>query len=209
MTHTKPNRAPKPTSAPTPGPTPGPRSAGATTYAALLRGINVGGSKKVPMAELRTVMEGLGLGDVRTYLQSGNAVFRSADPDPEVLARRLEAAVEAHFGFRVPCLVVDGGYLRAVADACPFPAAELEGKQLHATFLSQQPDPERFAGIDGAAFLPEEFRLGDKVIYLYAPEGLGRSKLGEVLSRPALLKGLDATTRNWNTVVKLVELTAS
>jgi uncharacterized protein (DUF1697 family) len=176
-------------------------------YAALLRGINVGGKKKVPMAELRQVMEGLGLGDVQTYLQSGNAVFSSPGEDTTALARRLERAIEDHFGFPVPCLVVDGPHLKAVADACPFPAAELEGRQLHATFLSEQPQESRFASIDPAAHLPEEYRLGDRVLYLYAPDGLGRSKLAEALHRPSVLKGLDATTRNWNTVAKLVELT--
>ncbi|MGW0391479.1 DUF1697 domain-containing protein [Streptomyces sp. NPDC003042] len=177
------------------------------TYAALLRGINVGGAKKVPMARLRTVLESLGHGDVQTYLQSGNAVFSSEKPDPAALARELEAAIEAHFGFRVPCLVVDGDYLSAVADACPFPAAELEGKQLHVFFLSERPDPERFAAIDPAAYLPEEYRIGDRVLYLYAPNGLGRSKLGETLARPAVFKGQGVTSRNWNTVRKLVELT--
>ncbi|MFB7463237.1 DUF1697 domain-containing protein [Streptomyces sp. NPDC056224] len=179
----------------------------AKKYAALLRGINVGGSKKVPMAELRSVLEGLGHGDVQTYLQSGNAVFTSTEKDPTVLARELEAAIEDHFGFPVPCLVTDGAYLRAVAGACPFPAAELEGKQLHATFLSEQPGAERFAAIDREAYLPEEYRLGDRVIYLYTPNGLGRSDLAPVLLRPSVLKGIDATSRNWNTVVKLVELT--
>lgn len=179
----------------------------AKTYAALLRGINVGGSRKVPMAELRSVLETLGHGDVRTYLQSGNAVFSCPEQDPRVLARELEAAVEAHFGFRVACLVVDGAHLKAVADACPFPAAELEGRQLHVTFFSEQPGPERFAGLDPAAYLPEEYRPGDRVLYLYAPDGLGRSALGQALAKPARVKGLDATTRNWNTVAKLVELT--
>ncbi|WP_030294214.1 DUF1697 domain-containing protein [Streptomyces katrae] len=176
-------------------------------YAALLRGINVGGAKKVPMAELREVLTGLGHTEVQTYLQSGNAVFAGTEKDPAALARELERAIEAHFGFAVRCLVVDGGYLRAVADACPFPAAELEGKQLHATFLSEQPGEERFASIDGPAYLPEEYRIGDRVVYLYAPNGLGRSKLAEALARPAVFKGIDATTRNWNTVARLVELT--
>ncbi|WP_223835971.1 DUF1697 domain-containing protein [Streptomyces venezuelae] len=177
-------------------------------YAALLRGINVGGNKKVPMAELRSLLEGLGHGDVQTYLQSGNAVFSSTRQDPAALARELEAAIEAHFGFRVACLVLGGAYLRAVAEACPFPAAELAGKQLHVTFCSEQPGPERFAAIDGAAYLPEEYRIGERVLYLYVPEGLGRSKLAEALARPAVVKGIDVTTRNWNTVVKLVELTS-
>lgn len=176
-------------------------------YAALLRGINVGGAKKVPMAELREVLTELGLTGVQTYLQSGNAVFTSPEKDPAALARELERAIEARFGFRVACLVVDGQYLRAVAEACPFPAAELEGKQLHATFLSAQPGEERFTSIDGPSFLPEEYRIGDRVVYLYAPDGLGRSKLGEALHKPSVFKGIDATSRNWNTVVKLVELT--
>ncbi|MCP3820847.1 DUF1697 domain-containing protein [Streptomyces sp. A3M-1-3] len=179
-----------------------------TTYVALLRGINVGGHRKVPMADLRTLVAELGHGDVRTYLQSGNAVFSSPSDNPDALTTELEKAIEAHFGFTVSCLVRSGTYLRAVADACPFRTDTLEGKQLHATFLSEQAGPERFASLDPAAFLPEEFRLGDRVIYLHTPGGLGRSKLAEALARPALLKGIDATTRNWNTVVKLGEMSA-
>ncbi|MEV0975591.1 DUF1697 domain-containing protein [Streptomyces sp. NPDC049915] len=178
-----------------------------TMYAALLRGINVGGSRKLPMADLRTLMTGLGLDDVRTYLQSGQAVFSSAHGDEDSLAADLTAAIEGQFGFRVDVIVRDHAYLRAVADACPFPAAELEGKQLHVTYFSEQVGPERFAEIDPAAYAPEEFRLGDRALYLYAPDGLGRSKLAEALSRPRVNKGVIATSRNWNTVVKLVELT--
>ncbi|WP_406006133.1 DUF1697 domain-containing protein [Streptomyces sp. NBC_00637] len=178
-----------------------------TTYAALLRGINVGGSRKVPMAELRTLLEGLGLGDVRTHLQSGQAVFSSAHGDEDSLAAELTAAIEKHFGFAVGVIVRDHTYLEAVADACPFPATDLEARQLHITYFSTPVDAERYADIDQAAHLPEEFRLGDRVLYLYAPEGLGRSKLAEQLSRPRRNKGLIATTRNWNTVVKLVEMT--
>ncbi|MEV6396111.1 DUF1697 domain-containing protein [Streptomyces sp. NPDC051907] len=176
-------------------------------YAALLRGINVGGHKKVPMAELREVLEGLGHADVATYLQSGNAVFTSDSTDQQALAEALERAVEKRFGFAVGCLVRDHAYLRAVAEDCPFPAAELEGRQLHATYLSEPVDAGRFASVDAQAYLPEEFRLGERVMYLYTPNGLGRSKLAEALGRPALYKGVMATTRNWNTVVKLVELT--
>ncbi|TXS48407.1 DUF1697 domain-containing protein [Streptomyces sp. uw30] len=178
-----------------------------TTYAALLRGINVGGSRKVPMAELRTLMTDLGHDGVRTYLQSGQAVFASDHGDEDSLAAELASAIEKHFGFAVDVIVRDHAYLRAIADNCPFPAAELEPKQLHVTYFSAPVDAERFAEIDQAAFLPEEFRLGDRALYLYAPNGLGRSKLAEMLSRPRLNKGLIATSRNWNTVVKLVEMT--
>ncbi|SDJ61900.1 DUF1697 domain-containing protein [Streptomyces indicus] len=177
------------------------------TYAALLRGINVGGRAKVPMAELRTLLTGLGYGGVATHLQSGNAFFTTAEGDEESLAAELSAAIEKQFGFPVDCLVRDHAYLQAVAEACPFPAADLEPKQLHVTYLSQQPDPGRYEEIDQPSFLPEEFRFGDRCVYLYAPDGLGRSKLAEILSRPRMTKGMIATTRNWNTVTKLVELT--
>ncbi|MGW2645210.1 DUF1697 domain-containing protein [Streptomyces sp. NPDC001393] len=179
-----------------------------TTYAALLRGINVGGSRKLPMADLRTLLSGLGHTGVRTHLQSGQAVFTTAHGDEESLAAELSRAVEERFGFAVDVIVRDHAYLAAVAEACPFPAAELQPKQLHVTYFSAPAAPDRYAGIDAAAYLPEEFRLGDRCLYLYAPEGLGRSKLAEALSRPRLTKGLIATSRNWNTVLKLVELTA-
>jgi uncharacterized protein (DUF1697 family) len=177
-----------------------------THYAALLRGINVG-RKRVPMAELRTLLEGLGHGAVGTYLQSGNAVFTSDEADEEKLAADLERALEKHFGFPIACLVRSGGYLKAVADACPFPAARLTGKQVHAMYFSAPVDPGRFAALDQPSFRPDEFRLGDRVLYLYVPNGLARSRLAEALNKPATTRGVVATSRNWNTVTKLVELT--
>lgn len=180
----------------------------ATRYAALLRGINVGGHKKVPMAELREVLSELGHTDVATHLQSGNAVFSTEEDDGErALAADLERAIAGRFGFAVDCLVRDGAYLRAIVDDCPFPAAELEGRQLHVTYFSAPVTPARFAAVDAAEFAPEAFRLGDRALYLYAPDGLGRSRLADVLARPALLKGTVATSRNWNTVRRLAELT--
>ncbi len=182
-----------------------------TTYAALLRGINVGGNKKVPMAELRTLIEELGHGGVQTYLQSGNAVFSTDRGDEDsLLAAELAEAMEKHFGFGVGVLVRDHAYLRAVREACPFPADELEAKQLHVTYFSGPVDAERFASVDPAVFLPEVVpasATGRSI--LYAPDGLGRSKLAEALSKPRLLKAVTATTRNWNTVVKLEELTGA
>ena len=160
------------------------------------------------MAELRQLMTGLGYEGVRTHLQSGQAVFTTAHVDEESLAARLSEAIEKHYGFPVDVIVRDHAYLRAVAEACPFPAAELEGRQLHVTYFSAPVDEERFAEIDRAKYLPSEFRLGDRALYLYAPDGLGRSKLAEYLAKPRINKGVIATSRNWNTVVKLVELTA-
>ncbi|MEU4830656.1 DUF1697 domain-containing protein [Streptosporangium sp. NPDC023615] len=176
-------------------------------YAALLRGVNVSGHKRVPMAELRALLTELGHGGVRTHLQSGNAVFTTAVDDEQALAARLEQAVEERFGFAVDVLVRDHAYLKAVVDTCPFPAASLEGRQLHVTYFSEPVTASRLASLDAARYLPEELRLGDRALYLYLPDGIGRSKLAEALARSAPADGVVATTRNWNTVVKLVELT--
>lgn len=178
-------------------------------YAALLRGVNVGGHRKVPMAELRALLADLGHTDVATHLQSGNAFFSAPAAGEEELAADLGRAIEERFGFGVECLVRDGDYLAAVAADCPFPAAELEGRQLHVTFFSANPAPGDLASLDAASFAPEAFRTGDRALYLYVPDGLGRSRLAEALARPSFLGGVVATTRNWNTVTRLVELTRS
>ncbi|MEU2869882.1 DUF1697 domain-containing protein [Streptomyces olivoreticuli] len=178
-------------------------------YAALLRGINVGGHRKVPMADLRALLTGLGYGGVRTYLQSGNAAFTTAPGDERELAAQVGRAIEDRFGFAVDVLVRDHAYLTSVADACPFPAASLEPRQLHVTYFSEPVAASHLASVDVARFLPEEFRLGDRALYLYAPDGLGRSKLADALARIPAGKGVVATTRNWNTVMKLAELTGA
>jgi uncharacterized protein (DUF1697 family) len=180
----------------------------ATTYAALLGAVNVG-KRKVPMADLRHLLAGLGYSHVRSYLASGNAVFATDDEDRAAIAATISAALEERFGFAVPCLVHTGGYLRAVIDACPFPAAQLAGRQLHAVFYSAPVAADRYADIDQEAFLPERFRLGDHVMYLCTPDGLGRSPLAAALAKPAgRLRGIYATGRNWNTVTALAEMTA-
>lgn len=130
-----------------------------TKYAALLRGINVGGSRKVPMADLRALLTSLGHDAVRTHLQSGQAVFAAAHGDEDSLAAELAEAIGERFGFPVDVIVRDHAYLRSVVEACPFPAAELEARQLHVTYFSAPVEADRFAAIDAPAFRPEEFRL--------------------------------------------------
>jgi uncharacterized protein (DUF1697 family) len=179
----------------------------AVLYAALLAAVNVG-KRKVPMADLKQALTDLGYSDVRTYLASGNAVFAADEKDQDAIAARISAALAKRFGFEVQTLVRDNGYLRAVVEACPFPADDVEGKHLHAVFYSVPVTADRYADIDQGAFLPEQFRLGDQVMYLYVPGGLGRSALAAALGKPASrLKGICATGRNWNTVKALVEMT--
>lgn len=189
------------------------REAGPAAYAALLRGVNVGGRTRVPMADFRDLLEGLGHQRVRTYVNSGNAVFGRASSgesplDEGTLAAEIEEAMRERFGFPIACLVRSGGYLREVVTANPYSEQAVEGKRVHAVFLSGSPRAgDIAAALPSEDFRPDEYELGDRVIYLHVPNGLGRSRLAEVLSRPAVLQGMVATTRNWNTVTKLLEWT--
>lgn len=174
-----------------------------TTYAALLCAVNVGGRRRVPMAQLRDVLGGrLGWGGVRTHLQSGNAVFTTADRDPR---GRLEQALEAEFGFEVPCVLRTADELAAEVAACPFPAAQLDPAKLAVLFLQEEPQHGRFDAIDREAYAPDEFRHIGRAVYCYYPGGMGRSKLPAALAR--VRPALTATARNWRTVLALLEFT--
>lgn len=170
----------------------------------------MGGSGKVSMPELRALCESLGHSSVASYLNSGNVVFASPSRDEAALGAELERALAKLGGAAPPCLVRSGRCLRAVIDANPYPEqAAANGKLVHATFLSEPVDEERFAAVDAADFAPEDYTIGDRVIYMHLPEGTGRSKLATALARPSLLDGIIGTTRNWNTVAKLAEMTGA
>lgn len=179
-----------------------------TTYAALLRGINVGGRRKVPMAELRELVAGLGWTGVRTHLQSGNVVF-TVPPGESAGAgeprERLEAALADRFGFEVPCLLRTAGELRAVVEDCPFPAQELDPAKLLVLFIEETPAADHFAKVDAEAHAPDEFRHVGRAVYCWFPDGMGRSRLPAALE--AVRPRLTVTGRNWRTVTKLLEFT--
>ncbi|WP_224240092.1 DUF1697 domain-containing protein [Hyalangium gracile] len=175
-----------------------------TRYIALLRGINVGGNKKVSMAQLRKVLEGLGYTDVATLLQSGNAVFTSKEKSPAKLIKQIEAGIVEGFGFEVSIILRTRDELAAVIDANPLPGADDAPTQFTVTFLSDVPDAKRIQQIDAAAYLPDEFRWTGREIYARFPNGMARSKLATLLS--GLRLGVTPTARNWNTVKKLLEL---
>jgi uncharacterized protein (DUF1697 family) len=200
---------------------PDPRSPHMTdTIIALLRGINVGGRNVLPMAELRAQLEGLGLHEVRSYIQSGNVVFRADDDvdreagegagSPEernarlaLLSERITAAVEDSHGFAPRVLLLWAtDFLRAAA-ANPFPEGESEPKTLHLYFLADEARAPDLASLESLRADSERFALVDDVFYLHAPEGIGRSKLAARVERAL---GVPATARNWRTVGKLVEM---
>ena len=174
-----------------------------TTYIALLRGINVGGHNKLPMAALAALLEELGLRSVRTYIQSGNVVFRSDAADAADLATRITAAIEAAHGFAPHVLLLRVDELRDAAASNPYPEATAAPKTLHLYFLAAAPVNPDLAMLEEARSDSERFQLHDRVFYLYAPDGIGRSKLADKVG-----KALDVpqTARNWRTVDKLLSM---
>ena len=168
-------------------------------FAVLLRGINVGGKAKLAMADLRALLEGLGYDDVTTYLQSGNAVVSSRKkPKPA----DLEAAIERELGLSLKVMIRSGKELERVVDANPFPEATKNPKTLHVSFLSGRP---KSTDVDADAIAPDQVAFAGTEMYVFTPNGIGRSKVSQHASDKKL--GVAATARNWNTVLKLVELT--
>jgi uncharacterized protein (DUF1697 family) len=177
-----------------------------TRQIALLRGVNVGGNNMVPMARLRELMHDLGYDDVRTHLQSGNAVFTAAEgTPPERAAREIEGQLERHLGLAVPVLVRTARELARVVAANPLPEAVSEPSRLLVNFLSAAPDPDLLGGLDAADFEPDLFGAGEREIYVWCPEGMRATKLTYAFWEKRL--GVTATARNWNTVTRLLALT--
>lgn len=176
-------------------------------YAAFLRGINVGGNKKVPMADLRSVVEGLGHSDVATLLQSGNVTFTSGGrKGAAALATELEQAIADHIGVDCRVLVRSATELEAAVRANPMPGAVAEPSRFHLCFLEKAPSSEQIAALEAEDFAPDEFAFGTGVLYVWYRAGVQDSKLAKVLDRRL---GVAVTARNWNTVTKVLEKLAS
>ena len=166
---------------------------------ALLRGVNVGGAGKLPMPEFREMLAGLGFGAVRTYIQSGNAMFES-----DLASPRLEAmigdAVEARFGFRRDVFVLSAGEIAAALGDHPFAGAE--PKFVHVYFLRETPVPDE-AALSALALPGDGWHIGSRRFTLHTPGGVGTSKLAEKL--PRLLPS-PMTARNLRTIAALHDM---
>jgi uncharacterized protein (DUF1697 family) len=170
-------------------------------YVALFRGINVGGNNILPMKELVTLLEGLGCTGVKTYIQSGNAIFSTERGQKDELAEEISAAIQQSHGFQPKVLLLSAAELKGALANSPFETTD--GKALHFYFLASLPESPDLTGLETLKSGNEAFKLGDKIFYLYAPDGIGRSKLAEKVER---LLGVPATARNLNTVNKLITL---
>lgn len=176
------------------------------TYIALLRGINVTGHNKIKMTELKQLFIDSGFSEVVTYIQSGNVIFQSEQLDILKIEQIIIKAVEKQFGYSIKVLVVTKSQLAAIFNSNPFIEREnIDTTKLYVTLLSNQPEIDGIEQIEGlTATNDDAFKVIDKSVYLYCPNGYGRTKLNNNLFEKKLKSS--ATTRNWKTITKLIEL---
>jgi len=176
----------------------------AQPFVCFIRGINVGGNKILKMDALKAMCMSIGLDDVKTYLQSGNVVFRSARR-PDVLTKQIENGIHEISGFDAKVILRTVAELREVADGTPFSEPpERDPKRLLVAFLSGEISAEGKAAVARMKIESEEVHYGAGVLYLYMPDGIAASKLAAGLTEKKL--GVNVTARNWNTVTALVKL---
>jgi uncharacterized protein (DUF1697 family) len=175
------------------------------TYIALLRGINVSGQKKIKMADLTKMFKDLNLLAVETYIQSGNIIFQSEKSGPSNLSVLIKDKIIQTFGYEVEVILLNAKDLRKIRDGNPFledPDRDIE--KFYVTFLSGRPSDAHIEQLKSFDYSPEAYRLIDATIYFYAANGYGRAKMNNNFFESKLK--VFATTRNWKTVNKLVDM---
>ena len=182
-----------------------------TRFVVLLRGVNVGGHNRLPMAELRQALTDDGLESVRTYIQSGNIVLDSPTDEVEVVAARVRSVIARGFALDIPVIALTAAELRAVSDANPYPA-EPDPRRVHAIVLPHPPGKDGLALIaareEAAATKgsPDTVTVIGRVAYLHTPNGFGTSELAKTLTSGRSNPLADGTARNWATVSALLAL---
>ena len=174
-----------------------------TRYVAFLRGINVGGRVKVGMADLRSMLTGLGYRDVATLLQSGNAVLTAA-ANPDKVAAAIERQLHADTGLTVKCVVRTTSEMQTVLARDPYEGRANDPARYVVAFMDKVPAKANIASIDPATFEPDEFRIIGREAYIWCPGGLRDTKLTAPNFEKKL--GVVATARNWNTCQKVLAL---
>ncbi len=175
------------------------------TYVGLLRGINVAGHSTIKMEELREACLELRFDEVRTYLQSGNIIFTAPAETAEQLSEKIKEMLLRKFRLAVTVIVKTPEELLHIIEGNPFLKQRgIDASKLHVTFLARVPEDAALKSLQRLSAAPDQFRCSGKDIYLYCPDGYGRSKLSNNAFEKLL--AVSATTRNWNTVTKLHEL---
>jgi uncharacterized protein (DUF1697 family) len=168
------------------------------TFIALFRGINVGGKNMLPMKQLTYLLETIGCKNVKTYIQSGNVVFCIKSNDVDDLSKKITSKILKECGFEPKVLILDSKSFHEAIKNNPFTTDS--GKALHFFFLFSIPENVDFTQLDKLKSESEEYRIIDSVFYLFAPDGIGRSKLAAKVEQ---LLNVTLTARNWNTVSKI------
>lgn len=172
-------------------------------FIALLKGINVGGHKKVSMADLRQLLDKEGFQNVRTYIQSGNVIFNTLD-NADIIANKMQELIHSYFGFEVAVIVKTHFKLQAIFDACPFSKEKKE--KSYFIMLNKIPDIALVDEVSKIAYVNEEIVIKNDCLYFYNVAGFGQAKFN-MNSFERKLK-VTATARNYNTMVKLLSMSS-
>jgi uncharacterized protein (DUF1697 family) len=174
-------------------------------YISLLRGINVGGHKRIQMDKLRASFESLGFENVKTYIQSGNVVFKTKNVSPSTLSKRIEEKILSDFGFSASVISRGSDELTKTIEHNPFlNEREINHEKLHVMFLSDAPAPDALKKLASLTAAPDQFRSSGREIYFYLPNGVSQSVL--MKSPVDRILAVVTTTRNWKTVNSLHQM---
>jgi len=171
---------------------------------ALLRGINVGGKNKLPMADLAAMFREAGCDDVRTYIQSGNVVFRAGPELAGDIPSLISASIMDRFGYQIPVIIRTASEFADIVQANPFAKVGAEANKLHVMFLADLPDPAHVEALDPNRSPGDKFAVLGREVFLHCPNGVARSKLTNAYFDSSL--STTSTSRNWRTVGKLLEM---
>lgn len=174
------------------------------TYIALLRGINVGGHRKVPMAELRDLLTKIGFSNVKTYIQSGNVIFQTKEIPFLQLENGIRKSIETHFGFEVSVMVRTRQQLQKIFDDCPF--SEDQKSNSYFAILSHIPQEDLVEVAYEKVYEHEEYKIINDGLYFYSDKGYGNAKFSLNYFEKKLK--VNATARNYKTMLKLLSLSA-
>ncbi len=172
---------------------------------AMLRGVNVGGHHKIKMTDLKALCERLGFSNVRTYIQSGNVIFESKEKGDESLAKKIGTAIEKKYGFCPEVIVRTDEEMHSIVKKNPFAKQEVDPAKLAVFFLASDPGKAAREAVSRIEADPEVIKPVGSEIYIYFPDGQGKTKLKFATIEKAINK-IAYTARNWNTVEKLLEM---